>query len=232
MSYEKLVSLGRQHGTDKATSHNYLQIYAKIFERYNAQKEIKFLEIGAGDIGASHKMWRDYFPEAQIFCFDPFHLPGQKETLQEELIQHGVKVFQGNQLVREDLKKFLDIYGGDFDVIIDDAAHMPDAIQISLGCLFPFLKNGGLYIVEDLITATSRQSRIEQVNNNIKNVLDTMHVEDYILWEALQELEKNKTWPSNTLSSEEKEYLVNNVQNYKFFDDIMGRNNLCVIRKK
>ena len=70
------------------------------------------------------------------------------------------------------------------------------------------------------------------VNNNIKNVLDTMHVEDYILWEALQELEKNKTWPSNTLSSEEKEYLVNNVQNYKFFDDTMGRTNLCVIRKK
>ena len=102
MSYEKLVSLGRQHGTDKATSHNYLQIYAKIFERYKAQKEIKFLEIGAGDIGASHKMWRDYFPEAQIFCFDPFHLPGQKETLQEELIQHGVKVFQGNQSTQLD----------------------------------------------------------------------------------------------------------------------------------
>ena len=228
MSYGKLVSLGRQHGTDKATSHNYLRIYAKIFERYGTQKEIKFLEIGAGDIGASHKMWRDYFPEAQIFCFDPFHLPEQKETLQEELIQYGVKVFQGNQLVREDLK----MHGGDFDVIIDDAAHMPDAIQISLGHLFPFLKSGGLYIVEDLITATSRQSRIEQVNNNIKNILDTMHVEDYILWEAFQELEKNKTWPSSTLSNEEKEYLVNNIQNYKFFDDNMGRNNLCVIRKK
>ena len=238
MSFKQLLNLGLLHGTDKATSHNYLKIYAKIFERLGTQKKLKILEIGAGDTGASHKMWKDYLKFSEIHCFEPFHLSEQKDTLQQELIDYGVKVFQGNQLDRKDIKNFLEQHGGDYDVIIDDAAHMPDAIQISLGALFPSLKPGGLYIVEDLASATDRQDRIDEVNNNIKkqDILNIMHVKDATLWQSFQHYEQNKTWLSATLSKKEKDFLGNNIKKYKFFDDVSEnwviKNNLCVIAKK
>ena len=39
-----------------------------------------------------------------------------------------------------------------FDVIIDDGSHRPDHQQIALGFLFPHLRSGGLYFIEDLMT--------------------------------------------------------------------------------
>ena len=91
MTYRKLKELGLKHGTDKATSHSYLQIYAKVFDSLElVDKNIKILEIGAGDTGASHKMWAEYFPKADVFCIDPFHLSAQNKNLKEELKLFGV----------------------------------------------------------------------------------------------------------------------------------------------
>ena len=43
--------------------------------------------------------------------------------------------------------------GGEFDVIIDDGSHRPMHQQISLVSLYPHLKPGGQYIIEDLHVA-------------------------------------------------------------------------------
>ena len=51
---------------------------------------------------------------------------------------------------KEDLNNFINISGGKFDVIIDDASHASHHQQISLGALFPHLNSGGYYIIEDL----------------------------------------------------------------------------------
>jgi len=37
-----------------------------------------------------------------------------------------------------------------FDIIVDDGSHDMNDIKISLDVLFPFLKEGGLYLIEDL----------------------------------------------------------------------------------
>ncbi len=47
--------------------------------------------------------------------------------------------------------RFVQKAGVEFDVIIDDGSHRPDHQQITLAALFPHLKPGGLYFVEDLL---------------------------------------------------------------------------------
>jgi hypothetical protein len=225
----KLKELGIKHGTDKATVHSYLSIYENLF-REKREEKLKILEIGAGCHGASHKMWKDYFVNSEIYCIDVFHY--QREDLKEEMEKYGINVFIGNQLSRSDLKNFIDKFGIDYDIIIDDGAHMPDAIQLSLGVLFPFLKSGGLYIVEDLITASDRQGRISQVNANIEGVLNIPHSIDYELRESLPSLASESSWKSNVLDDHEKEYLCENISNFRFFNDTIATNNLCVIGKK
>jgi len=228
---KELKELGIKHGTDKVTEHTYTEIYSHFFEPIK-DKKLKFLEIGAGNIGGSHKMWRDYFPNADIFCIDPFHLPDHQENLDSILEEYGVHVFKGNQLDRTHLYQFIEKFGKDFDVILDDGAHLPDAIQVSLGFLFPYLKPGGFYFVEDLNTARRRNTIIEKCNKNIEGLLETMHVKDINLQDSLEGVKRGEGWNSGVLNQKEKDYLINNIYSYQFFNDLHGMNNLCLMRKK
>jgi len=44
----------------------------------------------------------------------------------------------------------IDKIGADFDLIIDDGSHLCNHQIISAAVLSPFLKSGGLYIIEDV----------------------------------------------------------------------------------
>ena len=46
---------------------------------------------------------------------------------------------------------------GPFDVIIDDGSHHPEHHLISLGALFGHLRDGGLYVIEDLASCFSQR---------------------------------------------------------------------------
>ena len=41
----------------------------------------------------------------------------------------------------------------EFDIIIDDGGHWKHQQQVTLGFIFPFLKPGGVFVIEDLHTA-------------------------------------------------------------------------------
>ena len=185
---------------------------------------------------------------------DPFFLLDQEVTA-EELEALGIQVIRGNQLRREDLLAAAAASPGGYDYIIDDAAHVPDAIQLSLGILFPALKPGGLYIIEDLATATRRGQDIEATNVNLgkldpHGLMVERHTEEYILEESLEGFSHNKQWLSNILTPAEGAYLVENIQKWAIIDDdtekrknsVMKRRgrrdsvgklkNICVIEKK
>ena len=144
-----LTLLARLYGTDKAGSHLYTKHYANHFRKFK-NKSINLLEIGVGgydnpiDGGNSLRMWKKYFPFGKIYSIDIF----DKSALQEDRI----RIFQGSQVDREFLEKITNEIG-DLDIIIDDGSHFNEHIIESFKILFPKLKDGGVYAIEDIQTS-------------------------------------------------------------------------------
>jgi len=167
---------------------------------------------------------------------DPFFLPDQDVTI-TELENLGIHVFRGNQLRREDLAAVAAGCPAGYDYIIDDAAHMPDAIQLSLGSLFPALKSGGFYIVEDLATASRRGRDLKATNLNLgkldsQGLMRERHTEEHPLEAAFEVFERSNQWLSKVLTPAECAYLVEHIADWKILDDGSRLKNICIIKKK
>jgi hypothetical protein len=138
-----LDALGIQYGTDKSSLHHgYLDIYEKLF-KLSRNEPIKLLEIGVLD-GGSLKTWEAYFPHATIVGAD----------INPAVRQYQTKRIEIAILDQSNLQNLVDIgiRSGPFDIIIEDGSHLWEHQTTTLKTLFPFLKPGGLYVVEDLQT--------------------------------------------------------------------------------
>lgn len=144
-----LAMLATIYGSDKWGSHWYAKHYQHHFQHLRT-KRINLLEIGVGGFdnprrgGASLRMWKRYFPHGRIFAIDIF----DKSPLQEDRI----KIFRGSQTDPEFLNWVVKQIG-DVDIIIDDGSHINEHVLISFDVLFPQLKMGGIYAIEDMQTA-------------------------------------------------------------------------------
>ena len=87
-------------------------------------------------------MWRQYFPYANVFGFDIDDFSSVK-------IDH-CKIIRGDMSSRDDLARLIRAIGRPIDIIIEDGSHASHHQQIALGYLFPHIRPGGLYIIEDL----------------------------------------------------------------------------------
>jgi hypothetical protein len=135
-----LRQLARKYGTDKGTDHTYLEVYEQLFERYR-QRPVALLEIGIYH-GESLRLWREYFPKGRITGIDV--------SVPSTHIE-GCELLRINQTDRAAIDAaFAD---ESLDIIIDDASHrIEDQIQ-SVCWLWPKLKPGGLYLIEDVVDA-------------------------------------------------------------------------------
>jgi demethylmacrocin O-methyltransferase len=135
-------------GTDKYALHYYTPIYHEIMSRAR-RKPIRLLEIGVGGYasalgGRSLLMWSSFFSKGQLYGIDV-----EDKT---SLSRGRIKVLQCSQV---DHPRVVDIAErfGPFDFIIDDGSHY-NADQIeSFQILWPFVKDRGVYIVEDVQTS-------------------------------------------------------------------------------
>ena len=140
-----LHQLGLNAGTDKAFHHAYTRRYEPLMAPIR-NDPVTLLELGIGGDdnptagGQSLKMWADYFTNGHIIGLD---LHPKTITLPD-----NVTIYTGSQ---DDPNVLADIHTahGDFDVIIDDASHISSLTIKSFNILWPWLKPGGLYIVED-----------------------------------------------------------------------------------
>jgi len=130
---------------DKSSSyHNYTEVYAHYFHPLK-DKPLKFLEIGVFQ-GGSVQLWENYFKHAELHFID-VTLDYLKYFSNRA---HYHIVDQSNV---QQLERFIQETGGQFDIILDDGGHtMVDQI-VSFKTLFPYLNSGGLYIIEDLHTS-------------------------------------------------------------------------------
>jgi hypothetical protein len=140
---QSLDALGRAYGTDKAShGHDYLAFYERFFEPIR-QDKITLLEVGVLN-GASLSVWEDYFPNARIIGADV-----DNSCRRFARAKVAIEVIDQSNL--EDLVE-LGRRHGPFDIIIDDGSHFWEHQITTLRTLFPFLRNGGYYVVEDLQT--------------------------------------------------------------------------------
>ncbi|MBS4014678.1 MAG: class I SAM-dependent methyltransferase [Bacteroidetes bacterium] len=164
-----LDKLAQIYNTDKFGRHMYTPIYTLYFRKIRRQK-LKILEIGVGGYdnptagGASLKMWKRYFTKSNITAIDIY----DKKKLEE----NRVKIFRGSQ---DDYNFLMDVNNtqGPFDIIIDDGSHINNHVINSFNYLFPILKKGGIYVVED--TETSYQEDMGGNSKQINNVDTTMN---------------------------------------------------------
>lgn len=144
-----LNKLGLMFGTDKVIGHFYLPHYQKHFRPFKFKK-INLLEIGVGGYkepnsgGHSLRLWKSYFPYGKIFSLD-IH---DKSALQERRIS----IFQGSQVDEGFLTDVLS-KTGELDIIIDDGSHINEHVIKTFKFLFPKLKEGGIYVIEDTQTS-------------------------------------------------------------------------------
>jgi len=153
----ELCKLGFKYLVDKSPffgNHTYTPHYHKLFEK--TRNEIKdCLEIGIGNKrlmspltrksykpGASLRMWRDYFLNAQIIGAD---------ILEEVLFNEDrITTHLLDQSNIDSLENLIKIIGKDVDIIIDDGSHIQEHIIKSFSILWKIIKPNGMYIIEDI----------------------------------------------------------------------------------
>jgi hypothetical protein len=146
-----LEALAERYHSDKG-EHGYGVFYEDLLAKRRLEP-LKVLELGVGGFdrpddpawgGGSLRMWKHYLPHASIWGLDTLDKSGVAED--------RITIVRGSQ-VDADLLHQLSSGVGPFDLIVDDASHIPALTVRSFEILFPMLAPGGVYIIEDLCTS-------------------------------------------------------------------------------
>lgn len=158
-----LCKLAFKYGSDKCLQlkHCYTPVYYEMFKDKRESTK-KVLEMGIGYYktmrevaviydrglhryyhkGASLKMWRDFFPNAQIYGADI-----RPETIFED---ERIKTYLCDERIKEDLVKLIENTGSDIDLFVDDGSHhLSDQVFACL-TLMPLFKKDVIYVIEDV----------------------------------------------------------------------------------
>jgi hypothetical protein len=141
-----LEYLAYKYGTDKShDDHKYTDFYSSLF--MHIRHSIRNMtEIGVA-AGQSIQCWYDYFPNSQIHGFDI----GLDAKVKENLLKlDRVKLYVVDVTKPGEVEK-LGFENNTMDIIIDDAGgHTRDLQEKLLAKMWPFVKLGGHYIMEDV----------------------------------------------------------------------------------
>eukprot|EP00759_Apiculatamorpha_spiralis_P032355 PhF_6_TR33811/c0_g1_i1/m.49585 len=146
---------------DKAWRHRYDVAYSNYLERIR-DKPLRVLEIGLGCdqpiIGLSVLLWEQYLPNAKLTMieYDEKCTKDWSHANAGRGPKGGIKFFSGDQANRQFLRRVVNEDVGPsglYDVIIDDGGHHMHQQITSFEELWPKLRSGGIYVVEDLNTS-------------------------------------------------------------------------------
>jgi len=158
----ELCKIAYKWTTDKCPKirHYYTPIYYEMFKD-RRDKIRKVLEIGIGYprvmghvekktkkkyiTGASLFMWREFFPNAQVFGAD--HTKSAMVKGEDR-----ITTFVCDEHNKNDLEKLVEKTGSDIDIFIDDGAH-DHTSQIFLAVnILPLLSKDVVYVIEDIFS--------------------------------------------------------------------------------
>lgn len=148
---QKYSSIDTRYGTDKMTSHSYQDVYNELFYKYkNTCRNI--LEIGF-DGGFALQSYSEYFMNAIVYGIDI-------KDNRASNVNPNIKVYIGDACSDESINHF----NTEFDIIVEDASHLPEHQIQHFKDYSKFIKKGGVYIIEDV-----HENAINRVVNEISS---------------------------------------------------------------
>ena len=165
-----LADLMKAAGTDKVWRHGYHRFYGTLLEPFRHKVGLKMLEIGV-DSGQSMLPWIQFFTNIASDGIQGVAYKAVGEVATSECAKakflgcEKMKMFTGDQSDIGFLKQLIekgaglnpeakseapDWDRGGWDLIIDDGSHLPVHQLVSFAALFPFVRPGGLYVIEDI----------------------------------------------------------------------------------
>ena len=159
-----------KHYSDKSSRfHNYAVKYDKILAPFR-NTFTSILEIGVAQ-GQSIKMWTDYFPKATIHGADIDKTSVICESYSSRVKFHIVD--QRSEAQLKNLEQF-----SPFDMIIDDGNHFWMEQILTFKTLFPYVRSGGIYIVEDTTTSYWGEYKNHPMSpiDYFKTLVDDVHL--------------------------------------------------------
>ena len=160
-----------KHLSDKAEN-GYGNVYNDYFTP-RRNDEISLLEVGIGTLNDSHSnmlFWKDryesYLPGASLRAFRDYFYNGMIYGVDIQpdcfIREQRIRTFLFNSTDKEACEK--ELYWLTFDFIIDDGDHNYNSQIKTFENLFPRLKTGGVYILEDLESPDELRKYFEQTN--------------------------------------------------------------------
>ena len=194
---KSLLEVFEENGCEKIP-HEYHRVYGKDFESLR-NEEINILEIGVFQ-GKSLRCWLDYFPNAKIYGIDTFERYAMSHDRFEDL-RNNPRVVLKEADSRSESSVFEDVQ---FDIIIDDGLHTPEANRLTFDKHIATLKDGGVYYIEDLLP------------------IDFLSDE-----EIAHAIRKYLPYTESTQNREQYRRLINTISNYNFIQyDLRPHSNL------
>ena len=152
-----LQQIGKRFKTDKG-SHNfkgitYLHIY-DIFFRHYKKIPMSILELGVKR-GASLRVWKQYFTKGKVFGLDvnPNCKRWEEDRISISIGHQDDKILLDNIASR----------AGGFDIVLDDCSHINTLMLKSFEYLWPHVKKGGLYVIEDLRNSYTKKLEADMI---------------------------------------------------------------------
>lgn len=137
-----LDELAIKYWTDKNSNcHDYCGKYERYLP-FKRDDTLKMLELGI-DKGGSLKLWSKYYYNSTIVGIDCDVECKKYEDKNKVFVEIGKQ--EDSQFLNRVNKTY-----GEFDFILDDCSHQQDLTIKSFEILFPLLKDGGTYVIEDV----------------------------------------------------------------------------------
>ena len=208
----RLEQLGRRYNTDKIqSSHGYLALYSMLFGRMT-DNVANMTEVGL-EHGGSAMMWMDFFPKAHLYGIDIDPSPALRKRLQRRIGEGRMTLLKLDSTLPS-ARIFSPL---SMDIVLDDGAHSAETQQATLVNLWPAVRPGGFYLVEDVLvdyaTLPPRNASLRKLRRHAQPSF--VHLPTKYREQSLEILRRNDVFVADTLSA--------NVASQRWHDGVTER---------
>jgi hypothetical protein len=162
---DRLAAAGAISDSDKHYWHRYTETYRAALANFAPVRQV--VEFGVLH-GASIRWLAEWFPDAAIIGADI--LPQRPEWPEDARIGYR----QVDQADRAAIRAMLAGIAGDVDLIIDDGSHVPQHQAVCLAEGMARVRNGGLYVLEDICTSHPLHPTFARGHSRVANALNVL----------------------------------------------------------